>query len=67
MHLQAIGWMIAVLTCHGSEYNCDVSAYETPATVYESKADCEWSLSGKQAFGDADSRLECAEIKRPSN
>lgn len=65
MHLTAIGWMIAVLTCHGSEYNCEVTAYETPATVYETRHDCEWSLSGKPQPYDKSSRIECVKIGRP--
>lgn len=64
MTLTTIGWVIAVLTCHGSEYNCEVSTYESPPTVYETRSDCEWSLSGKRVFGDPDSRIECTELKR---
>ncbi len=67
MSLEQIGWVIALLTCNGSEYNCRVSAYETPATVYETRSDCEWSLAGKQLFNQANSTLECVEVKRPQN
>lgn len=64
MYETTVGFIIAVLTCYGSEYSCDVKPYEAPVIVYAAPFDCQWKLDAIPYSERQNQRIECVPVKR---
>jgi hypothetical protein len=59
---ELVGYVLALLTCYGSEYNCDIK--QVTDKVYTTQSECEWDRQNRAAYYRTD-ELKCAEVRRP--
>lgn len=55
------GYVLALLTCFGSEYNCEIK--QVTPEIYSTESGCEWELKNQAHYYPAD-KLHCAEVRR---